>query len=559
MNRIIRSDDLLDLLAADGLVSREDGDRAARLARETGRGLRRALADLAVISDDDWARVVATEGSLPILGENEYPALPIDLPPLSDRFLSDVLVLPLWMEGEILVLAMADPRDEDARAALEAVTGFECRPMVGLARDIEAAIQRLYGEGRTLVEDILGGAPSPADTVEDGEVARLMNMASEAPVVRLVNLLLSRAQEAHASDVHIEPYDRRLSIRFRVDGVLHEVETLAPNMAAAVVSRIKIMADLDIAERRLPQDGRTRVKVNGRPLDLRVSVLPTLHGESVVLRLLERDGMALDFDALGFSEADRDRLLTCLTSRQGLCLVTGPTGSGKTTTLYAALSYLNQPDSKLISIEDPVEYRIGGVTQVQANPRIGLNFAQVLRTVVRQDPDVIMVGETRDRETAEIAVQSSLTGHLVLSTLHTNDAPSAVARLLDMGTEPYLLTATLTVVVGQRLMRKLCPHCRESYALDAVDREFWGGRRELYRSNGCDKCGGTGYAGRVAVTEVMALDDDLRRLVLTGADTAALRDMAQAKGMTTLAENGRAKVLAGISSVAEFHRAVRSR
>ncbi|MFC6669233.1 GspE/PulE family protein [Marinobacterium aestuariivivens] len=388
-----------------------------------------------------------------------------------------------------------------------------------------------------------------------------MDMASGAPVIRLVNLIIQRAVEARASDIHVEPFENSLKVRYRIDGVLKEGEAPPMKMAPAVISRIKIMARLNIAERRLPQDGRIELRVQGQDLDVRVSTVPTMYGESVVLRLLNRESVSLDFVALGFAEDTRQALEELLKIPNGMILATGPTGSGKTTTLYTALHRLNTPERKIITVEDPVEYQLEGINQIQVKSSIGLTFASALRSIVRQDPDVIMVGEMRDLETARICIQSALTGHLVLSTLHTNDAATSVTRLLEMGVEDYLLTSTLNAVIAQRLVRVLCNHCKEAYTplpemvaelgLEALS----GGKPvQLYRAGGCQHCQGTGFHGRVVIHELLQMNDEIRRLSLQHADSGRIHQAARAAGMRTMYEDGCMKALAGITNLEEVIR-----
>ena len=383
------------------------------------------------------------------------------------------------------------------------------------------------------------------DDISDEDVDHLKDLASEAPVIRLVNLLIQRAIEQHASDIHIEPFEGQLKVRYRIDGVLKEVESPAKQFAAAIISRIKIMAKLDIAERRLPQDGRVRSRMQGVEFDMRISTIPTMHGESVVIRLLNQQSVVLNFASLGFSSEVRASLEEALKMPHGMVLITGPTGSGKTTTLYTALSILNEPNRKIITVEDPIEYQLEGINQIQAKSSIGLTFASALRSIVRQDPDVIMVGEMRDLETAEICVKSALTGHLVLSTLHTNDAASSVTRLIEMRVEDYLLTSTLNAVLAQRLVRVLCEHCKQPVDAPqkfiddcqqnglAVDNQT-----KINVAKGCPECGGTGYVGRTCVVELLRLDDEIKKKILDKADAGELQAYAVQKGMKTMYQDG---------------------
>src|SRR5713101_1603176 len=394
--------------------------------------------------------------------------------------------------------------------------GKRVRAFIAAPNEIDAALERLYGGGKSSMGQIVDTIQTRDEEQDWGDVEHLKDLASEAPVIRLVNLMLTKALESRASDIHIEPFENRLHVRYRIDGVLHDVESPPKRLAAAVISRIKIMANLDIAERRLPQDGRIRLRVQGKEIDLRVSTVPTMHGESVVMRILDKGGVALDFDKLGFEDDTLKGFLDVLMEPHGILLVTGPTGSGKTTTLYTALDRLNKPDVKILTVEDPVEYQMPGINQIQVKPQIDLTFANALRSIVRQDPDVIMIGEIRDLETAQIAVQSALTGHLVLSTVHTNDAPSTVNRLLDMGVEDYLLTSTVIGIQAQRLVRTLCPECNQPYtALAELVAELGlakfanGGDITLYHANGCKQCANTGYVGRISIIEMMPMTDPM--------------------------------------------------
>jgi general secretion pathway protein E len=426
---------------------------------------------------------------------------------------------------------------------------------VATPADIEKAQERLYGRTGSALSDIV-------DTLGDGEgggedAERLKDMASEAPVIRFVNQLIGRAVEARASDIHIEPFENELKVRYRIDGVLHDVETPARRLQAAIVSRIKIMAKLNIAERRLPQDGRIKLRLMGREIDLRVSTLPTLYGESVVLRILDRSSIVVHLGSLGFPEDTLGQFDRLITKPYGMVLVTGPTGSGKTTTLYGALDKINSPDKKIITIEDPVEYQLFGVNQIHVKPQIGLTFANGLRSIVRQDPDVIMVGEIRDAETAEIAIQAALTGHLVFSTLHTNDAAGAVSRLLEMGVEDYLLASSLLGVLAQRLVRKLCEKCRRPGEITpAVQRELGGNgaAAQVYEGTGCEDCAHTGYRGRSGIFELLPVSDVIRPLILKRSSADVIRDAAVQQGMRTLREDGWQKVRSGVTTVAEVVR-----
>ena len=417
----------------------------------------------------------------------------------------------------------------------------------------------MYGTGKSAQSQVIGDVETRVDDLDfDADVQQLKDLASEAPVIRLVSLIITNALDMRASDIHVEPFENRLAVRYRVDGVLHDIESPPKRLAAAVISRIKIMANLDIAERRLPQDGRIRLRVQGKEIDLRVSTVPTMHGESVVMRILDKGGVALDFHKLGFMEDTLKAFIDVLMQPHGILLVTGPTGSGKTTTLYTALDRLNQPDVKILTVEDPVEYQMVGINQIQVKPQIDLTFANALRSIVRQDPDVIMIGEIRDLETAQIAVQSALTGHLVMSTVHTNDAASTVNRLLDMGVDDYLLTSTVIGILAQRLVRKLCPHCKEPYqALPEVVEQLGlakftgGGDVTLYHAKGCAQCSNTGYMGRFCILEMLPMTDPLRTLVMKHATSSELKAEAQREGMVSMYEDGMRKALAGHTTFEE--------
>ncbi|MCC6075315.1 type II secretion system ATPase GspE [Pseudomonas sp. GCM10022188] len=551
-----------ELLQA-GKLSESDYNRLQRMqaAQTEPCSQQTLLMRMGLVSEQDIARQLSTSLGLPLVPAGDFPGEPLPIERLSYRFLKECRALPLTQEDGVLRVALADPQDAYVISALALAAGCRIESTVALASEIESAIERLYGEGRSQMGDILSRVSAADETESSDDVEQLRDMASEAPVIRLVNLVIQRAVDMRASDIHVEPFENRLKVRYRVDGVLQETESPPVNLSAAVISRIKLMARLNIAERRLPQDGRIEMRVQGNDLDIRVSTVPTMHGESVVMRLLNRESVVLDFAALGFSEQPYQRLQGILRIPYGVLLVTGPTGSGKTTTLYTALNMLNTSESKLITVEDPVEYQLEGVNQIQVKPSIGLTFASALRSIVRQDPDVIMVGEMRDLETARICIQSALTGHLVLSTLHTNDAPSSVTRLMEMGVEDYLLTSTLNGVLAQRLVRKLCPQCREAWTpLPEMVREMRldqlsGGKPvTLHKARGCPECNGTGYYGRIAIIEVLTITDGIRRLILQHADAGTLMRAAREEGMLTMYEDGCLKAIHGVTSIDEVIR-----
>ena len=553
-----------EILIERGKLDAAGLERALRMQQETHEKLGALLVTLGLVAHRDVAEALATQLDLPLVEANGYPELPILEERVSARFLRQACALPLAEDEHELSLAMADPTDGYTIHAFEMVTGRRVRPLVAIPTELEAALERLYGAGKSALGTIVGDVETRDDLAFDADVQQLKDLASEAPVIRLVSLIITNALEMRASDIHIEPFENRLIVRHRIDGVLHEVESPPRKLGPAVISRVKIMANLDIAELRLPQDGRIRLRAQGKEIDLRVSTVPTMHGESVVMRILDKGGVALDFKRLGFEEDTLKIFLDVLLQPHGVLLVTGPTGSGKTTTLYTALDRLNKPDVKILTVEDPVEYQMPGINQIQVKPQIDLTFANALRSIVRQDPDVIMIGEIRDRETAQIAVQSALTGHLVLSTVHTNDAPSTVNRLLDMGVEDYLLTSTVIGILAQRLVRTLCPHCSESYSAlpELVDelglRKFGNGRDvTLNRAKGCKECAQTGYIGRVSILEMMPMTDPLRSLVMRHVTATELRAQAIKEGMVTMYEDGMRKALRGITTFEEVLRVTR--
>ncbi len=554
-----------ELLMERGKLDAPTLERALRLQQESGERLGALLVTLGVVAQRDVAEALASQLDLAMVDAASYPEFPILEERISTRFLRETRTLPLREDETEVALAMVDPTDAYTIGAFEMVTGRAVRPMVAMPTELEAALERLYGGGKSAQNQLIGDVETRVDEIDfDADVQQLKDLASEAPVIRLVSMLITNALDMRASDIHVEPFENKLNVRYRVDGVLHDVESPPKRLSAAVISRIKIMANLDIAERRLPQDGRIRLRVQGKEIDLRVSTVPTMHGESVVMRILDKGGVALDFQKLGFDEDTLKLFLDVLMEPHGILLVTGPTGSGKTTTLYTALDRLNQPDVKILTVEDPVEYQMVGINQIQVKPQIDLTFANALRSIVRQDPDVIMIGEIRDLETAQIAVQSALTGHLVLSTVHTNDAASTVNRLLDMGVEDYLLTSTVVGILAQRLVRKLCPHCKEAYrALPEVVEQlglakFAAGRDvTLYHAKGCAQCGQTGYLGRFCILEMLPMTDPLRSLVMRHANSNELKAEAQRGGMLTMYEDGMRKAIRGDTTFEEVLRVTR--
>jgi general secretion pathway protein E len=554
-----------ELLIERGKLDAQALERALRLQEESGEKLGQLLVTLGLVAQRDVAEVLAAQLGLPMVDASGYPEFPILEERVSARFLRESRALPVREDETEVTLAMADPTDTYTIGAFELVTGRTVRPMIAIPTELEAALERLYGSGKSAQSQIIGDVETRVDELAfDADIQQLKDLASEAPVIRLVSLLITNALEMRASDIHVEPFENRLHVRYRIDGVLHDVESPPKRLSAAVISRIKIMANLDIAERRLPQDGRIRLRVQGKEIDLRVSTVPTMHGESVVMRILDKGGVALDFERLGFESDTLKRFLDALMQPHGILLVTGPTGSGKTTTLYTALDRLNQPDVKILTVEDPVEYQMAGINQIQVKPQIDLTFANALRSIVRQDPDVIMIGEIRDLETAQIAVQSALTGHLVLSTVHTNDAPSTMNRLLDMGVEDYLLTSTIVGILAQRLVRTLCPHCKETYIalpelVEEINLRRFTDAKDitLWHAKGCHQCANTGYIGRISILEMLPITDTLRSMVMKHATATDLRAEAIREGMLTMYEDGLRKALRGVTTFEEVLRVTR--
>ncbi len=549
-------------LLAQGRLKDADLQRARQLQRESGGDLLVLLARLGLVSERDHAEACARVMGLRLLAARDVPEHPPELvegaEPVPLRFLKQFLVLPLGEQQGRVRVWMADPQDGYAIDAMRLATGCDIAPVVGLRSEVDEVIERWHGQGRSAMGTILESADGEAAPLDD--IEHLRDLASEAPVIRLVNLLIQRAVELRASDIHVEPFENRLKVRYRVDGVLVDGESPPVNLTAAVISRIKIMAKLNIAERRLPQDGRIMLRVQGKELDLRVSTVPTAHGESVVMRLLDRETVVFDFHRLGFTDAFLPQFRKVLEQPHGILLVTGPTGSGKTTTLYTALSQLNTADVKIITVEDPVEYQIEGINQIQAKPQIGLDFANALRSIVRQDPDIIMIGEMRDLETARIAIQSALTGHLVLSTLHTNNAAGGITRLLDMGVEDYLLTSTINGILAQRLVRRLEPTHAQRYPASAEEIERFNLRRyqphgqiHLYRPQP-SAVAPTGYKGRTTIVEFLVMDDALRNAVMRKAGMGEIEQIARAAGMRTMYEDGIIKALRGQTTLEEVLR-----
>ena len=553
-----------ELLVESGCLELSELDRALRLQTESGQRLGTLLVSLGLVTDRDLAKALAERLSLEVTPSHAYGAFSGTEAFASPEFLKQVLALPVSEHEDHVVVAFGDPLDQYAQDALRLALGCPIVVQVGVISEIEAAIERLYGDGATAIARIAHDVRGEEER-DRIDIQHLRDLASEAPIIRIVNLLIARSIDAGASDIHVEPFEARLRVRYRIDGVLREVEAPPVRSTAAVTSRIKVMANLNIAERRLPQDGRIRARIEGREVDMRISCVPTMHGESIVMRILDEDSVALDFDALGFRGSTYETLKRLLDAPQGLVLVTGPTGSGKTTTLYAALQSLNAPGRKIVTVEDPVEYQLEGINQITVRPQIELTFAVSLRSILRQDPDIIMVGEMRDPETAKIAVQSALTGHKVFSTLHTNDAASSVTRLLDMGVEDYLVASTLNGVIAQRLVRTLCAHCKRPHEaqdmlIDTLNLSHFADEAPiaLYRPVGCARCDGTGYQGRTGIVEVLVMTEALRRAVLEHRDASGIWRTALKDGAVSMHADGLAKAVRGVTAVEEVHRVIQA-
>ncbi|HEY6555800.1 MAG TPA: type IV-A pilus assembly ATPase PilB [Polyangiaceae bacterium] len=555
-----------ELLVREKLISLQQLRRAQEEQRKSGQNLGYTLTKLGYISDGEITNFLSSQYRLPAVNLEEYE-IDVDVIKLISREVCEKhKIIPVSRSGSSLIVAMSDPTNLHAIDDIKFLTGYNVEPVVASETGIQSSIERYFNVGPSYEEvmaDFNLGDEDIDFSAEEEEInaMELERASADAPVVRLVNVLLLNAIRKGASDIHVEPYEKRLRVRYRVDGVLLEEMTPPLKLKNAIVSRLKIMSQLDIAERRLPQDGRIKLKLGkGREMDFRVSAMPTLWGEKMVLRLLDKGNLQLDMTKLGFDERPLKDFQWAINQPWGMVLVTGPTGSGKTTTLYSALSDLNRTDVNISTAEDPVEYNLHGINQVQMHDEIGLNFAMALRAFLRQDPDIIMVGEIRDFETAEIAVKAALTGHLVLSTLHTNDAPATISRLLNMGVEPFLITASVNLVLAQRLARRICAECKREQPVDRqalIDMGFTEAQLEnakIMKGIGCGTCNNTGYKGRVALYEVMRFYDDLKEMVLQGASTAELKAAAIKREMATLRASGIRKVLEGMTTPEEILR-----
>ncbi|NQT90843.1 MAG: Flp pilus assembly complex ATPase component TadA [Candidatus Omnitrophica bacterium] len=553
-----------EILVKEGLITQVHLDEALRFQKLSGRPLGDIVVDKGFVTEKDIGNALAKQLDIPYVSLDTGSLTPTGGDELRDlvpeQFSREQMALPISKHQKSLTVAFANPLDFLLTDNLRKITGCEINPVIATKSDLRQAIDTFYGK-----KDLLHEVVEDSYEVGEEEEATVLSLteisesledtvvkAEDAPVIKLVDLLLIQAVKDRASDIHIEPFKNKITVRFRVDGILHTIAPPSPHLLPALISRIKILSRMDIAEKRLPQDGGFSVKIEDRPIDLRVSTVPTIHGEKAVLRILDKGALSLDLDKLGFSKQDLTNFKEAIGKPYGLVFITGPTGSGKSTTLYSALNFVKSPEKNLVTIEDPVEYQLVGLNQVQVKPNIGLTFASGLRAFLRQDPDIIMVGEVRDVETAEICVRAALTGHLVLSTLHTNDAPSAVTRLVDIGVESYLIAASALVLMAQRLIRRLCPKCKEPEEISAnLVKQYNLPKNEGFKAKGCEVCKQTGYAGRTAIHEVLVVTPELRELISKNGTTAQIRDAAKAGGMTTILEDAMQRVLEGATSVEE--------
>jgi type IV pilus assembly protein PilB len=547
-----------DILLEDGLVTQDQLAEAYDEHQRVGRALGRVLVDRGVLTESQLVAALAQQIGMRFVDLGDYPVDGSAIASVPNAVCRRYNALPIGYEDGRLLVAMSDPANVFALDDLRSITGMDVKPVVATKADVVAAINR-YHRADSDLDDLT----MALDQEDDHDLSELKAVVEDAPIVKFVNLLITQAINDRASDIHLEPNERDLRVRFRIDGVLHDIMRSPRNIQAGVISRLKIMADINIAERRIPQDGRLSVTSQGKKIDLRVATLPTVWGEKVVMRILDNTTAMLKLSDLGFSDANYARYSTSFTKPYGMILVTGPTGSGKSTTLYATLNIVSRPEINVITVEDPVEYRISGINQVQTNPKAGLTFASALRSILRSDPDVVLIGEIRDHETAQIAIEAALTGHLVLSSLHTNDAPSALTRLVEMGMEPFLVGSALDSVLAQRLARRLCDKCKETYtpepSLLESSRFPWRQGEALptlYRAVGCPSCSKTGYRGRVALTEVMMMSEEIERMTVERASSVDVTKIAIEQGMITLRLDGMAKAVTGLTSIEEVLRVV---
>lgn len=559
---------LTKILIDKKVIREADLEKALALQREKGGSLSDIFVNLGLVSKSDLMVILSQELGIPPINLSRFKIDSTLIKLIPKRIAKNYKILPISKMGDTLMIAMADPLNIFAIDEIKTLTGFKISPVITTDKDIRDAVEQYYGDSTyAAIEKIVDGMKEDAEIkmVEEkpGEEAQtstdILRLTQDAPVVKITNLLLAEAINLRASDILIEPMANELRVRYRVDGVLQEGRRPPKALHSAVVSRLKVMSDLDIAERRLPQDGRFKVKLHDREVDFRISVLPSSEGEKVALRILDKSQVMLDIEKLGFDSKSTDEIKTSAARPHGMLLISGPTGSGKTTTLYSILQYVNSPEKNIVTVEDPIEYLIEGINQVTAKPDIGLTFAAALRSILRQDPNIIMIGEIRDFETVDIAIKAALTGHLVLSTLHTTTASGSIIRLLNMGVEPFLITSSLIMVGAQRLVRKICPNCKEEYGLDLKAAEklkikLPGGKAMFYKGKGCERCLKTGYKGRVGLIEVLPLTQKIKNLILEGAQEHRLREEARHEGMQTLRENGIQTAIQGMTTLDEVLR-----
>lgn len=552
-----------EILVREGIVTQAQLDEVIKVQAKEGGRLGEILLRLGFATEEDVVVALGKQLNLPYVSMGAgllKPATDQNLDVLvTKEFALKNLVLPLSKNLDSLTCAITDPLDVILIDNLRKMTGCEVNPVIATKSEILKAIDDFYGKRDILKAAVTESYKATDDfdqaveiETEELSIDRLIARAEEAPVVKLVDLIIKQAIDERASDIHIEPFRDKICLRYRIDGVLHEIPPPAKHLHLPIVSRIKILSKLDIAEKRLPQDGGFTVRIEGRNIDLRISIMPTIYGEKVCMRILDKEGVALDLVKMGFLPQQLEAFKKAMYASYGLLFITGPTGSGKSTTLYAVLSEIKSPEENIVTVEDPCEYHLEGINQVQIKPEIGLTFASALRSFLRQDPDIMMVGEVRDLETAQICVRSALTGHLVLSTLHTNDAASAITRLIDIGVEPYLLMPSLLMIAGQRLVRRLCPECKEPYEPTPEERERFKFTADLiYKAKGCDKCNHIGYRGRTVIAEVLSVDDEIRSHIVAGVNSQEIKKIAVSRGMMTLYECGLKKVEDGVTSLEE--------
>ncbi len=549
-------------LVGQKLISEEDLKKAEAESEKSDENLRRTLVRLGMVSEEDIISFYEEQLGIPHVDLSSYLIDPKTVKIVPEQMARRYHVVPLFKTSDTLTLAMEDPLNVIALDDLRLKTGLAIEPVVAGETEIRQAINQYYGVSGSIdevIKSIDTGEMAALEKEEELSLEKLQNLAEEAPIIKLVNLILMQALRDGASDIHVEPENDALMVRTRIDGILHNISAIPKHLQAAILSRLKIMADLNIAVKRIPQDGRFQINLEGSQIDVRVSSLPTVHGENIVMRLLDTSSILLGLEQLGLYPENLEQLKSLIEKPHGIMLVTGPTGSGKTTTLYSALNTINKPEINIMTLEDPVEYQLKGIRQSQINPKAGMTFAGGLRSILRQDPNVVLVGEIRDKETAEIAIQAALTGHLVFSTLHTNDAPSSLTRLTDMGIEPFLISSSILGVLAQRLVRTICPNCRTEYEPTAKALAELGikeGREKikLWRGKGCNVCKNTGYKGRIGIFELMAMNDRIRELVLTKTASTVIKKAAQEAGMKTLLEDGIRKVMDGKTTIDEVLR-----